>query len=128
MEGESKIIEAVHQCRFGFVSALRKMGANIEYYQPRIKNPTEFYNFNWEEADRDIKHGLKITGPSQLIGAELKASDLRHGATLTIAALAAKGVSIIKNAEIIDRGYEDLGKKLQQLGGCLKIVKENGHD
>jgi len=127
MEGESKIIEAVHQCRFGFVPALQEMGADIEYYQPKIKNPAEFYNFNWEETDRNSKHGIKITGPSRLIGAKLKADDLRHGATLTIAALAAEGTSIIKNAEIINRGYEDLGKKLQQLGGRIEIIKENNN-
>ncbi len=125
MEGKSKITEAVHQQRFGFVPALQKMGADINYFQPHIKNPEKFYNFNWEESDKNIKHGIQVNGPTPLHGAQLKAADLRHGATLTIAALAAQGTSVIKNAEIIDRGYEELGSKLQQLGGNLEVITDH---
>ena len=52
------------------------------------------------------------------------AQNLRHGATLTIAALTAHGESIIENTEIIDRGYENLGKKLKELGGRIKIIND----
>jgi UDP-N-acetylglucosamine 1-carboxyvinyltransferase len=63
-----------------------------------------------------------INGVETLWGAEVKASDLRAGACLVIAALAADGVSTISGIEYIDRGYEDLVEKLRFLGADIKRV------
>jgi len=122
-QGESKIIESVYEQRFNFIPVLQKMGAKITYFKPKIKNPERFYSFNYSDCDPHLYHGIKVIGPTQLKGARITAEDIRHGATLTIAALVAKGRSEINNTQIIDRGYEDLGKKLKELGGNIKIIK-----
>ncbi len=121
-QGVSRVIETVYEQRFGFVPELEKMGGKFAYFNPKVKNPETFYNFNYAESDPGLYHGLKIYGPVPLKGAHLKTDDLRHGATLTLAALAAKGETIIENAEIIDRGYETLDLKLKELGGNIKRI------
>jgi UDP-N-acetylglucosamine 1-carboxyvinyltransferase len=125
MTGTSQIVETIYEDRFGAVEPLRKMGAKIDFFQPKVANPEKFYNFNYQEANHNLYHGLKVFGPTQLKGAKFKAIDIRHGATLTIAALAAQGISEINNAQVIDRGYEDLGLKLKELGGNIKIINDN---
>ena len=57
-----------------------------------------------------------------LYGADVKASDLRAGACLVIAGLAANGITSVSNVEYIDRGYEDLIDKLKRLGADIKRV------
>ena len=121
-QGVSRVIETVYEQRFGFVPELEKMGGKFAYFNPKVKNPETFYNFNYAESDPGLCHGLKIYGSIPLKGAHLKTDDLRHGATLTLAALAAKGETIIENAEIIDRGYEALDLKLKELGGNIKRI------
>lgn len=123
LKGTSKIVETIYEDRFSFIKPLRQMGAKIEFFQPQVTNPEKFYNFNYQEANPALYHGIKVSGPTPLQGTKLKATDLRHGATLTLAALAANGRSQIDNAQIIDRGYEDLGLKLKELGGKIKIVR-----
>ncbi|MDD3532139.1 MAG: UDP-N-acetylglucosamine 1-carboxyvinyltransferase [Candidatus Shapirobacteria bacterium] len=125
MVGTSQITETIYEDRFGFVDPLKKMGAKIKFFQPKVVNPEKFYNFNYQEADPRFYHGIKVTGPTPLHGAHFQAVDLRHGATLTIAALAAQGTSQIDNAQVIDRGYEDLGLKLKELGGNIKIINND---
>lgn len=125
MTGTSQIIETIYEDRFGAVEPLRQMGAKIEFFQPKVANPEKFYNFNYQESDPNLYHGIKVFGPTPLKGAKFKAIDLRHGATLTIAALAAQGISEINNAQVIDRGYEDLGPKLKELGGNIKIINDH---
>ena len=98
------------------------MGGKLAYFNPKVKNPEIFYNFNYAESNPELYHGLKIYGPVSLKGAHLKTDDLRHGATLTLAALTAKGETVIENAEIIDRGYETLDLKLKELGGNIKRI------
>jgi UDP-N-acetylglucosamine 1-carboxyvinyltransferase len=63
-----------------------------------------------------------INGVPLLEGADVKASDLRAGACLVIAGLAANGVTTVSNVEYIDRGYEDLIDKLKRLGADIKRV------
>jgi UDP-N-acetylglucosamine enolpyruvyl transferase len=55
-----------------------------------------------------------------LKGARLISSDIRAGASLLIAGLIAKGTTIIENVEQIDRGYENLDKRLQKIGAFIK--------
>ena len=63
-----------------------------------------------------------ITGVPGFTGANLTASDLRAGAALVIAALAAEGVSFIDDIQYVKRGYEDFDTKIRALGGEIGIV------
>jgi UDP-N-acetylglucosamine 1-carboxyvinyltransferase len=63
-----------------------------------------------------------MQGKSELTGAEVVATDLRAGAALVIAALAAEGETKIGNVEYIDRGYEDLVCKLKSLGADIERI------
>ncbi|MBP8820230.1 MAG: UDP-N-acetylglucosamine 1-carboxyvinyltransferase, partial [Syntrophomonadaceae bacterium] len=60
-------------------------------------------------------------GVNELSGARVKATDLRAGAALLIAALTARGTSIISNSEHIDRGYENIVERLNHLGADISI-------
>jgi len=120
-KGESRVIERVHNNRFQFAKQLKKMGARIDFYNPKIKNRKEYYEFE-NSAKEGIFHAAKINGPVQLKGGELEVTDLRAGATLTIAALCCREKSVITNIKHIDRGYEKLDKKLKQLGAKIKRV------
>lgn len=98
--GKSTIEETIFENRFAYVEELRKMGANI-----RVENRTIF-----------------IEGPCKLKGKILISKDLRGGATLVIASLSAKGKSTIENADYILRGYENFEKKLNKIGGDVKLI------
>ena len=63
-----------------------------------------------------------ITGVPELKGAQLVAPDLRAGAALVIAALAADGESVVEDINYILRGYEDFVEKLQLLGGTIGLA------
>ena len=65
-----------------------------------------------------------VEGVEYLTGAPIQASDLRAGAALVIAALAAKGRSEITQVHYIERGYEDIVSKLQALGADIQSVEE----
>jgi len=122
-EGESKLIEAVHTSRFQYVPDLVKMGAKIEYFDPQPKNPEEFYNFNLEDNQPEFNHGIKIKGPTELKPITATVPDLRAGATLVLAALTAKGESILDNISHIDRGYEDFDNRLRQIGAKIERIE-----
>lgn len=120
--GDSLIHEAVFENRFGYVRELKKMGANIKLLNPDVKNPREFYNFNLRDDDPSFFHAAAVTGPRELHDAVVQISDIRAGATLVIAALAASGTSTILGIEILERGYEDLDARLKNLGAKVKKV------
>ena len=65
---------------------------------------------------------------SKLTGAPIQAYDLRAGAALVIAALAAEGESEISNVQYIERGYEDIIGKLRALGADIRAVEEPDED
>lgn len=117
--GESKIIERVFENRFAYVQQLKKLGAKIEYIDWHIKNPKDYYFFNWEEK-RDYLQAIKIIGPQTLHEGVVDVTDLRAGAALVIACFLAKGESVINGAEILERGYENLVEKIKNLGGEIK--------
>ncbi|MCL1805477.1 MAG: UDP-N-acetylglucosamine 1-carboxyvinyltransferase [Clostridiales bacterium] len=96
--GASVITETVFENRFMHAEELRRMGADIR--------------LNGRSA--------VVEGPSNLQGAAVKASDLRAGMALIIAALAAEGVSEIGNVNMIDRGYENLVEKLKRAGADIR--------
>ena len=101
-EGVSIITESLYENRFMQVPELRKMGADIH---------------------QERNHAL-IRGVETLSGANLRASDLRAGAALVIAALMADGYSIIDQLQHIDRGYELLTEKLSALGADIKRIND----
>lgn len=99
--GVSIVTESLYENRFMQVPELCRMGADIHH---------------------ERNHAI-ITGVKKLTGAHIKASDLRAGASLIIAALMADGYSEIENLHHIDRGYEDFESKFQKLGA--EIVRYN---
>jgi len=100
-EGKSLIHEPLYENRFQYLHELRKMGADIEITDP---------------------HRAIIFGKTQLIGNKINSTDIRSGAALVLAALAAKGESVIEGIEQIDRGYENFDGKLRKLGAKIERV------
>lgn len=119
-EGVSSIHETIYEDRFGYVDQLRKMGAKIDFYHPKISNPSELYNFNWSDRKTSNYQAIKIHGPTTLHNAIMEVSDLRAGITLVLAALMAEGESVIRGIEHIERGYENIEERLRILGGNIR--------
>ena len=99
--GVSTIEETIYENRFMHIPELTKMGMSVEI------------------NDRKAK----FTGPNKLVGAEVKATDLRAGASLVIAGLAAEGETVIDNVEHILRGYEGIVDKLKDVGAKIEIIE-----
>lgn len=100
-KGSSIIVENIFENRFKYVNELTRMGAKISV-----------------EGKVAIVKGVR-----KLVGTEVITTDLRGGAALVTAALAAKGTTRIDNIEHILRGYENLDKKLTKLGASIKLEK-----
>ena len=101
-QGISLVTESVWSSRYRYVDELRRMGASIQV---------------------DDKTAV-VEGVDHLVGAPIQASDLRAGAALVIAALAARGESEISCVHYIERGYENLVEKLRGLGANIRAVDE----
>jgi len=97
--GTVLIHEKMYESRLYFVDKLIAMGARIILCDP---------------------HRAVVVGPSSLRGAEMESPDIRAGMALVIAALCAKGTSVIRNIRQIDRGYEHLEARLQSLGTRIR--------
>ena len=119
-KGKSTVIERVFENRFTFVDTLKEMGADIEFFNPKISKPQTYYNFDWSREKAKLKHGIKIKGPTPLQGTSVVITDIRAGATLTFAALMGRGASELSGLEHIERGYEDLEGRLASLGANIK--------
>lgn len=119
-QGESVVIESIMSNRFQYTKDLNKMGARIKLFNPKPKNPENFYNFNLKDDDPKNQHGIKITGPTPLNGGSFKITDIRAGATLALAGLAAKGQTTLTNLVHLDRGYEDFAGRLLKLGAKIE--------
>lgn len=98
-EGPSLVEETIYESRTGHVSELARMGARIRTEGGRL---------------------TLIQGVSHLTGATVVASDLRAGAALVLAGLAAEGETIVKNIHFVDRGYEDFEQTLTALGARIE--------
>lgn len=102
-EGVSRITESIYETRFfAYCEELRSMGAKIQ-----VSGKT-----------------AAITGCEELHGATVKAHDLRAGAALVIAGLAAQGETFVENIHYIERGYENLIGKLTALGAHIQRVED----
>jgi len=121
--GCSSIIERVYPSRFQHIENLKKMGVKATYFNPTVKDPISYYQFNPESDHPDFFHGVKIYGPTKLKPANFVINDLRAGASTTLAALTAEGESIIDGVEYIERGYEKLAERLRSLGANIEYIK-----
>jgi UDP-N-acetylglucosamine 1-carboxyvinyltransferase len=123
-KGISTIHETVFESRFSYVAELKKMGASISFFSPKVTDPETYYNFNWKDRVNGHHQAIKITGPTELHNAILEMTDLRAGATLVLAALVAGGESYIHGIDQVDRGYEQIDTRLKKLGANIKRSKE----
>ena len=99
-EGTSTVTESIFENRFKYVDELTRMGADIKV-----------------ESNIAIINGVK-----RYTGARVNAPDLRAGAALVIAGLAAEGITVVDDIYYIQRGYEHFEKKLQGLGAVIEKV------
>ena len=99
-EGTSILTEGVWDNRYGYVDEFRRMGAQIQV---------------------DGKVAV-VEGVDHLTGAAVRACDLRAGAAMVIAGLAAQGVTEVSQVQHIERGYEDIVRKLSGIGADIRVV------
>lgn len=99
-KGTSIVVENIFENRYRYVNELKRMGAKIT-----VENRVAI-----------------IKGTKRLIGADVKSTDLRGGAAMCTAALAARGTTTVSNIEYILRGYENLDKKLIMLGANITKI------
>ena len=98
--GVSTVTESIWENRFKYVDELARMGANI-----RVESNVAI-----------------VTGVDHYTGARVQAPDLRAGAALVIAGLAADGITVVDDIYYIQRGYEAFSEKLQRLGAIMEKV------
>lgn len=123
-EGTSTIHETVFENKMGYIKDLKKMGAKAVLFNPHVQDPQNIYNFNLSDDDPSYFHAVRITGPAKLHNAVMTTVDIRAGAAVVLAALAATGTSTIFGIEKLDRGYEDFEKRLASLGAVIERVNE----
>ena len=101
-EGTSTVTESIFENRFKYVDELTRMGADIKV-----------------ESNIAI-----ISGVNRYTGARVNAPDLRAGAALVIAGLAADGITVVDYIYYIERGYEALEDKLTKIGATIAKVED----
>jgi UDP-N-acetylglucosamine 1-carboxyvinyltransferase len=101
--GTSLIHDPLFESRLGYINELVKMGANAVIADP---------------------HRVVITGPTPLRGTEIRSLDLRAGATMILAGLIAEGQTVIHDAEMVYRGYENIDERLRALGADIRRLDE----
>jgi UDP-N-acetylglucosamine 1-carboxyvinyltransferase len=97
--GISKLEETIYENRFQKVPYLNEMGSDIEIIGKKIK----------------------VNGPTKLVGKKVVATDLRAGACLVLAGLAAEGETTITDIEHVLRGYENIIEKLTNVGAKISL-------
>ncbi len=100
--GTSIVTESIFENRFKYIDELARMGGHAKV-----------------EGNTAI-----ITGVEKLTGARVNALDLRAGASLVIAGLAAEGITIVDDIKYIQRGYENFDEKLRSLGGQIRVIHD----
>lgn len=99
--GTTLLHDPLYEGRLDYLKQLKKMGANIKILDP---------------------HRAQIKGPSKLHGTSIKGKDIRGGMSLIIAGLCARGTTLLQNAQQVERGYENITKRLRALGANIKKV------
>lgn len=102
-EGDTLIHEHMYEGRFNYISEFEKMRVRATVLNPH----------------QAIIHGL-----ADLHGTKIKSYDLRAGASLIIAALAAKGITVIEDIYQVDRGYERIEERLQNIGAKIRRIEK----
>ncbi|CAN0588259.1 unnamed protein product, partial [Laminaria digitata] len=102
-EGTTLIFEKMFESRLFFTDRLASMGARLILCDP---------------------HRVVVSGKARLVAEELVSPDIRAGMALVIAALCAKGTSIIHNVQQVDRGYERIDERLNALGAKIKRLED----
>ena len=105
-DGVAIVTENLFRGRFRYVDELRRMAADI----------------------RTEGHHIVVRGVKQLSGAPVRATDLRAGAALVLAGLAADGETVVTDVDHVDRGYEDLDGKLRGLGADVERRPAGGRE
>jgi UDP-N-acetylglucosamine 1-carboxyvinyltransferase len=101
--GDSRVHEAIFEDRLEWLTELNRMGARVDIVD---------------------NHHATIHGPTPLRGADVEIGDLRAGASLILAALAAEGESTIHGAHHVERGYENIERKFADLGARIARLEE----
>lgn len=104
--GRSTVEETIYEGRTGHIEELKRLGARM-----MLEGRTTV-----------------IEGVERLVGATVEASDLRAGAALVLASLAAEGETVVKNVHFIDRGYEKMEQNLKSLGASVERVSLESWD
>lgn len=99
--GTSTIYDPLFENRLGYLDQLASMGATTNILDA---------------------HRARIIGPTPLSGASINSLDIRAGGTVVIAGILARGETLIDNAEMIDRGYEDFDTRLRNIGARIRRV------
>jgi UDP-N-acetylglucosamine 1-carboxyvinyltransferase len=97
--GQTLVHDPIYEGRLFFTQWLNKMGASIIMCDP---------------------HRVVVNGPTPLHGTKMESPDIRAGITLVLAAMVAKGISLIDHTELIDRGYENLEQRLTAVGAKIQ--------
>lgn len=100
-EGQGLVHETIFDGRLFWLDDLKRMGANVLMHDP---------------------HRISIQGPTKLRARDIESPDLRAGMAYLIAALCAKGRSILNNIYQIDRGYEKIEERLKKIGADIKRI------
>jgi UDP-N-acetylglucosamine 1-carboxyvinyltransferase len=115
--GMSVVHETIYEDRFGYISALQRMGAHVELFSKCLGEvPCRF-------REKQYVHSCVVRGPTPLQGTRLDIPDIRAGCSYILAALCAEGESEVYGIDHIERGYEHLDAKLRALGARIEHVR-----
>ncbi|MDB6081206.1 MAG: murA [Chlamydiia bacterium] len=115
--GSSIVHETVYENRFGYTAALREMGADISLFKQCLGGKSCRFSSHMHS------HSIAIKGATPLSGKAIAIPDLRAGFAYVMAALTTPEESTISGLHFLDRGYEHLVEKLENLGAIIKRTK-----
>lgn len=115
--GSSVIHETVYENRFGYTDLLGMMGADITLFRQCLGGKQCRFNA------QSFCHSIIVKGPTPLVAKDIRIPDLRAGFAYVMAAILGTGTSTISGLPFLDRGYENLIQKLQNLGADATRVE-----
>ncbi|MCY3974733.1 MAG: UDP-N-acetylglucosamine 1-carboxyvinyltransferase [Simkaniaceae bacterium] len=115
-QGSSVIHETVYEDRFGYIRTLKEMGADTELFTQCLGNRRCRF------GSQNYGHSLIVKGPTRFAGKKIEVPDLRAGFAYIMAALIAPEPSLLTGLCYLERGYEEIEKKLRSLGAEIERV------
>ena len=115
--GSSVVHETVYENRFGYTEILKEMGADISLFRQCLGGKECRF------ASQSFSHSLIVKGPTPLVGGDISIPDLRAGFAYVMAGAIASGESLIRGLPFLERGYENVIEKLQNLGVDIEKVE-----